>query len=39
MLNCHRNMMNWDQMSCLVEEMWNDHLGCHDVEQKKELKA
>jgi hypothetical protein len=26
-------------MSDLVEEMWNDHLGCTDVEHKKKLKA
>ena len=38
MLNCYRNMMDWSQMSKLVEEMWSDHLICSDVSEKANLK-
>jgi FKBP12-rapamycin complex-associated protein len=31
-------MMDWSQMSKLVEEMWSDHLVCVDVDEKYQLK-
>lgn len=37
-LRCYRNLMDWDKLSLLIDDMWNDHLKQMDNESKNKTK-
>ena len=37
-LTCYRNLMDWNELSKLVENMWDQHLREEDIDQKAAIK-
>ena len=37
-LNCYRNLMDWEKLSGLIDEMWEEHLKATDMDHKKKTK-